>query len=98
MSEEKYSIAYLELAHKTSFGDKAKIIEGDNCACFHCLKIFCPNEITEWIIENDNQGETAMCPYCGIDSVVSSEWPFNDTTFLKQMHSHYFKSNIIHPY
>ena len=35
--------------------------------CFYCLKIFNPSEIKEWI--DDEQ--TAICPYCGIDSVMA---------------------------
>ncbi len=39
----------------------------DRCGCFYCLAIFDPQEIEEWI--EDDGGDTALCPRCGIDSV-----------------------------
>lgn len=38
------------------------------CGCYHCVTIFDPREIQEY--EHDLGGDTAICPYCGIDSVV----------------------------
>lgn len=38
------------------------------CGCFSCLQIFSPSEITEWV--RRDQDQTAVCPYCGIDSVL----------------------------
>ncbi|WHZ02866.1 cytoplasmic protein [Neobacillus sp. YX16] len=65
-----------------------KDLERDQvCGCFHCLKIFSPAEITEWVDDDD----TALCPYCWIDSVigVSSGFPITDK-FLKEMHKMWF--------
>jgi NAD-dependent SIR2 family protein deacetylase len=43
------------------------IIENSNkCYCFHCGKIFEKDDIKEYI---DN-GVTALCPDCGVDSVI----------------------------
>jgi hypothetical protein len=51
------------------------------------MKIFNPAEITEWV----DDGDTALCPYCGIDSVIgeSSGFPITDK-FLKEMHQRWF--------
>ncbi|GEC77132.1 hypothetical protein [Flavobacterium aquatile] len=49
-----------------------------------------PTEIEEWIEENDNRGETAVCPKCGIDSVLSDEFPIEDKIFMEQMCLHWF--------
>jgi hypothetical protein len=51
------------------------------------LKIFSPTEITDWC---DNE-ETAICPHCGIDSVIgeSSGIPITKL-FLKGMHKEWF--------
>jgi hypothetical protein len=51
--------------------------------------IFDPAEIDEWIIE-DRLG-TAICPYCGIDSVIgeSSGYPIT-AEFMSAMHKEWF--------
>ena len=44
------------------------------CGCFHCISIFPPSEIEEWIDEPEEcprrPGRTAICPWCGIDAVL----------------------------
>jgi hypothetical protein len=55
-------------AHKHCINNKSLLKKDDLCGCFYCLKIFNPNEITEWI--NDKSEITATCPHCGIDSVI----------------------------
>jgi hypothetical protein len=52
------------------------------------LEIFSPQEIYEWI--PDISG-TAVCPYCGIDSVIgeSSGYPITKE-FLQEMYDYWF--------
>jgi hypothetical protein len=52
------------------------------------LQIFAPSEIVEWI--PDSKG-TAICPYCGIDSVIgeSSGYPITKG-FLEEMNRYWF--------
>lgn len=38
------------------------------CGCYYCCRTFSASEIKEWT----DRGETALCPKCGIDSVVVS--------------------------
>ena len=59
---------YIE-AHKFSINHKRDLEKDVKCGCFYCLEIFDPKEITEWI--EDTSG-TAICPYCGIDSVIGA--------------------------
>lgn len=42
-------------------------IRASRCGCFYCLQIFNGHEIVEWV----DDGLTALCPFCGIDSVIS---------------------------
>ncbi|RHW43610.1 cytoplasmic protein [Neobacillus notoginsengisoli] len=65
-----------------------KDLENDTiCGCFYCLKIFNPNEIDEWWDDDD----TAVCPYCGIDSVIGESSGFSITElFLKEMNKEWF--------
>jgi hypothetical protein len=57
------------------------------CGCFYCLEVFPSSEITDW---TDN-GDTALCPNCGIDSVIGSGsgYPIQ-REFLSKMHDHWF--------
>ena len=80
-------------AHNFSNNHKPDLEKDSICGCFHCLKIFSPNEITEWLTDNnpcDIRG-TALCPYCGVDSVIgeSSGYPITDD-FLMKMNSYWF--------
>lgn len=90
MSNRKYPEDYLENAHKSSLCHKEEINQSDLCACFYCLNFFSPTEIKEWIEENENRGETAVCPKCGIDSVLSNKFPIEDEKFLKEMQTYWF--------
>jgi len=62
------------------------------CGCYNCLTIYSPKEIEEWCCES-SRGEavTALCPHCGIDSVIgeSSGYPITKDT-LKTMYSYAF--------
>ena len=83
---------YIEAAHEHSIFNKKEILKSKFCGCFYCLKVYQATEIVEWT-DNDNlKGETALCSFCGIDSVIgdSSGFPISDNTFLQQMHTYYF--------
>jgi len=72
-----------------------EIQRSDYCGCFHCTAIFAPKEIDEWIddrrVSDGTFGKTAMCPKCGIDSVIGSASTFPITAeFLSGMRSRWF--------
>lgn len=70
---------------KYSMRNKVYIGESDKCACYFCLSEFNPEEIVEWT----DEGETALCPKCKIDSVVGNSVVNWDTKFLEDA-SHYW--------
>ena len=74
-------------AHKFSSHHKRQLKESDVCGCFYCLRIFKPGEIFFWLEGED----TALCPYCGIDSVIGSKsgYPITEE-FLKKMRDYWF--------
>lgn len=76
------------VAHEYSINHKESLQNDSICGCFYCLKIFAPTEITEWL--KDKKG-TAICPYCGIDSVIgeSSGYPITQE-FLTKMQKYWF--------
>ncbi len=74
-------------AHKHSRKHRAEILKSASCGCFYCLRTFGPDEINEWI----DQGDTALCPRCEIDSVLGSAAGFSLTKeFLEEMNNHWF--------
>ena len=88
----QYQRDYLEAAHKHCIFHNNEISKSDFCGCFYCLVIFKSTEIVEWTDEDNPKGQTALCPLCGIDSVIGdkSNFPVTDKNFLNQMHSFYF--------
>lgn len=84
-----YTKEYLELAHKNSFCNQADVLADSLCGCFYCNSTFLPTDIIEWIIEEN--GETAICPNCNVDSVLSSKWPVTNPLFLKDMNLFWFR-------
>lgn len=81
-------------AHQYSSGHRKQVLQSKLCGCFYCLEIFSPREIEEWI-DNDEAGigQTALCPKCGVDSIIGSEAGFPLTReFLQVMHDYWFSN------
>ena len=81
------------LAHKYCRNNRLELETNHKCGCFYCVEIFDSSEITEWLIDDnpaDKHG-TAVCPKCGIDSVISegSGYPITED-FLDIMDSIWF--------
>ena len=74
-------------AHQFSVNNRKQLEQSAICGCFYCGKIFNPNEITEWIPEKSG---TALCPYCGIDSVIGEASGFQITEQLLKEMSQYW--------
>ncbi len=74
-------------AHKFCWKHKAQILASKQCGCFYCRQLFSPHEIEGWL---EREG-TAICPRCGIDSVLP-EKPGVDLTaeLLEEMHRYWF--------
>lgn len=88
----KYTVDFLKNAHKHIVNNKTEIQGGDLCGCMVCLATFKPDEIPEFVLESNLKTETAVCPKCQMDCVLSSEFPVDDPQFLEEMHS-YFITN-----
>jgi len=86
----------LEKAHEHSSLHREEVESSDLCGCFYCLEIYAPDEISEWVDEgSDGIRRTALCPKCGIDSVIasSSGLPI-DHEFLEAMRRRWFDQFI----
>lgn len=74
-------------AHYYCTYHRKKLVQDKLCGCFDCLTIFNPIEIKEWC----DKDQTAICPYCGIDSIIgkSSGYPIT-IKFMKRMQKIWF--------
>jgi hypothetical protein len=93
------SEADLRAIHKFSSKHRALFDASDRAGCFHCLAEFVPTEILDWVdapVDADpdrelDVGDTALCPECGIDSVLPSSAPIHwDATLLAEMKAFWF--------
>lgn len=67
----------LRAAHEAARFNKEILARDGKCGCFYCLRIFSSSEIEEWCPElDDGEKVTAICPYCGIDSVIGESSGF----------------------
>jgi hypothetical protein len=64
---EIYAQNYLIMLQRQSIGNKARLADAKDCGCFFCLSHFPASAAEYW---DDEGGETAVCPECGIDSVI----------------------------
>jgi hypothetical protein len=69
--------------HELSWRNRVGISAVKVASCYYCLKCFPTNRIREWA--DDEQ--TALCPCCGIDSVVAGEVKIS---VLKRWHKESF--------
>jgi hypothetical protein len=78
----------LKEAHQHSSGHRDELKRSPTCGCFYCCEVYAPDAIKEWIDEED----TALCPICGIDSVIGSAsgFPVGDAEFLLSMRKRWF--------
>ncbi len=75
--------------HKLSSNHKELLMKEDVCGCFYCVSIFSPKLITDWI--EDENDLTAICPYCGIDSIIPNHSDYQlNKELLEEMRKHFF--------
>ncbi len=87
-----FTVQYLKEAHRACFQNQEILKTSRQCACFFCNNLFPACEITEWCC--DAQGNTALCPYCGIDSVIGDAAGYPLTPeFILAMHRYWFGLN-----
>jgi len=93
------------LAHAHCSSNRSELLKSEICGCFCCLEVFPPSEVVDWIDEddlslfrdnvlvrlNDKQEQSAICPKCGIDSVIGSRsgYPIS-IEFLRRMKARWF--------
>lgn len=81
----------LKKTHRTSMYNRDFLLKNlenplSKCGCFYCGEIYHPKEIVEWC---DKQ-TTALCPKCGIDSVLDEIQNVLSYDLLEEMHRYSF--------
>ena len=86
----KISRQVLKKAHKACFQNRTILTQSKKCACFFCNNIFPFAEIENWCDDNT----TALCPCCGVDSVIgdAAGYPLIPD-FILAMHRYWFGLN-----
>ncbi len=81
------NINKLNNAHVCCSYNRKELQNSTLCGCFYCLKIFDPKLIVDWCDNN----QTAICPYCGIDSIIYDSKNYHvSKEFLKEMKDYWF--------
>ncbi len=88
----KYSEEYLKKSFEGSVNNKTEILNGAICGCYNCLKVSQTKAIMEWVSEPNGKENSATCPNCSFDSVLSSNYPIEDSEFLEAMRKFHFGS------
>jgi hypothetical protein len=84
----------LENAHHHCTSNETALAISNLAGCFYCCQIFPAAQVTEFLeIE-----QTAICPKCGIDSVIGDVSGLAITAmFLERMHDYWFERTIPFP-
>ena len=70
---------------------RGELLGSEACAYFGCLATFPPSAVEQWTDagKGRSKGDTALCPRCGVDSLIGSESGYPVTQeFLRTMQSH----------
>lgn len=87
MKNNEYPLDMILAAHAHAAKHREELMASTHCGCFYRLQIFLPSEIEEWIADDT----CAVCPKCGIDSVIGDKSGYPITKqFLKSMHKYWF--------
>lgn len=60
------------------------------CVCYYCKALFEHSAINRWV----EKEQTAVCPYCGIDAILSKKYVSSDEV-LDSLHQRWFNENCI---
>ena len=79
-------------AHDHCTSNRSEVLASGRCGCFCCCQTFPAMEISEWCDDQtDGVGQTALCPKCGVDSVIGDKAGLElSSEFLTRMNAHWF--------
>ena len=87
----RWTVDALKAVYSHSIRNEESINNSDFCGCFHCISIFpvADVKLSDLIIEKDGH-RTAICPICGIDSVLGDSTVEITAELLEKMNEYYF--------
>ena len=86
-----WTIPELNVFYSHSIRNEESILKSDSCGCFHCISIFPVGDVksSEMMVEKDGV-KTAICPICGIDSVLGDASVEITAEILEALNEYYF--------
>ena len=67
--------------------NRQEVLASVNCGCIACLCLFPASDVVAWA----DKGETAICPFCGIDAVLGDATGWGITPeLLAELNEVYF--------
>ena len=89
--DKAWTVDALKAVYSHSIRNEESINNSDFCGCFHCISIFpvADVKLSDLIIEKDGH-RTAICPICGIDSVLGDASVEITAELLETMNEYYF--------
>lgn len=74
----------IEQACNMSMRNREGVVAAKECGCYFCLRPFPATDVVAW---TDQDEMTALCPICGIDSVLPG---VTDVDVLAAAHERWF--------
>jgi hypothetical protein len=76
----------LKEAHAHCFRNRDEVLASSVCGCFYCCAVFPSAEVEDWTDSQVGEETTALCPNCGIDSIIGDKSGYPMTkAFLLEM-------------
>ena len=85
-----------EQQHDKSSHNKRHVQKSDRAGCFYCEKMFPASKVKDFTKERKGE-DTALCPYCRIDSVVCDKDVILTSELLSLMHQEWFTAHAEDP-
>ena len=89
--DKAWTIDALKAVYSHSIRNEESIRKSNLCGCFHCISIFPVADVksSEMMVEKDGF-KTAICPICGIDSVIGDASVEITAEILEALNGLYF--------
>ena len=85
----------MNYAHMFSIYNEPSVKKSHMCGCFYCGKVFPAELVRNFAYEFEDNPNTAICPYCMIDSVLAdADWKDLSPAFLEKMYKRFFQNHI----
>ena len=90
--QPRYTDKFQSKSFSGCLNNKSEILQGKLCGCYNCCEVSNVQDIVEWITEPNGGEDSAACPNCTFDSVLSDKFPIQEPDFLLAMRKFHFGS------